>query len=105
MKFQYKKAPALNEYKITSGADHSDLARKTIAKDIPCQNACPALTNVPKYIEAIFEKDTQTAFEINQECNVFSGSLGRICTRPCEDACRHEWTNTQVPVTVCHLKR
>ena len=105
MKFQYKKAPALNEYTTTAGADHSDLARKTIAKDIPCQNACPALTNVPKYIEAIFEKDTQTAFEINQECNVFSGGLGRICTRPCEDACRHEWTNTQGPVTICHLKR
>jgi formate dehydrogenase major subunit len=31
--------------------------------------------------------------------------LGRICTRPCEDRCRHEWTNVHGPVQICHLKR
>ncbi|MFC1765467.1 FAD-dependent oxidoreductase [Planctomycetota bacterium] len=78
---------------------------KTMAKDIPCQEACPAKTNIPEYIRLIAEGKPDEAHRINQECNVLPSVLGRICTRPCEDACRHQWTNTRGPVRICHLKR
>ena len=76
-----------------------------MARDIPCQAACPAGTNVPEYIRQLVLKNPDASYRINQEDNVFPGVLGRICTRPCEPACRHQWTNTNGPVTICHLKR
>lgn len=88
-----------------TGSGETPLDFKTIAKDVPCQHACPAGTDVPAYLRAIASGDMDEAYRINQEHNVFPGILGRICTRPCEPACRHQWTNTRGPVTICHLKR
>jgi len=101
----YKTAKQPWEYSVFTGIGDKPLDFKTIAKDIPCQAACPAKTNVPAYIEAIAQGDPDKAFLINQEDNVFPGVLGRICTRPCEDACRHKWTGVHGPVQICHLKR
>jgi formate dehydrogenase major subunit len=78
---------------------------RILAKDIPCQEACPAKTNVPLYIQHLADGDPRASYEVNLECNVFPGVLGRICTRPCEDMCRHNWTNVNGPVSICHLKR
>jgi formate dehydrogenase major subunit len=101
----YKTAAQPRETSVFTGQGDTPLDFKTIAKDIPCQAACPAKTNVPAYLEAIAQGDPQKAYLINQEDNVFPGVLGRICTRPCEDACRHNWTGVQGPVQICHLKR
>ena len=60
---------------------------------------------MPEYLGLIARGKLDEAYLVNQEDNVFPGVLGRICTRPCEPACRHEWTNTRGPVTICHLKR
>ena len=99
------KAPNPLEYSVDTGqaVDLNDF--KVIAKDVPCQNACPAKTNVPEYIRLIKEGQYEQAHLINQEENVLPGVLGRICTHPCEDDCRHQWTNTQGPVRICSLKR
>ncbi len=105
MKYQYKKAPNPTQYSGSLGLLSTNLDFKTIAKDIPCQAACPAKTNVPGYIEQIALGNPDAAYRINLEDNVFPGVLGRICTKPCEDACRHNWTNTNGPVAICHLKR
>lgn len=105
MKYQYKKAPCVSDYTITTGLAEQVSDLKTIAKDIPCQNGCPAKTNVPGYIEQIAQGNNDAAYRINLEDNVFPGALGRICVRPCESECRHNWTNIRGPVTICHLKR
>ena len=105
MKYQYTKAKNPTEFSVFTGNGLTPLDLKTVAKDIPCQSACPAKTNVPEYIERIFNNDFDGAYRVNQEDNVFPGVLGRVCTRPCEDACRHNWTNVQGPVQICHLKR
>ncbi len=76
-----------------------------IRTNIPCQWACPALTNIPGYIEAIYHGDYDGAYKINRNANLFPGVLGRICSRPCEDACRHGETDLGDPVSICHLKR
>lgn len=104
-RFDYAMAPAPREYSVSEGKAATDGDRRVIAKDIPCQAACPALTNVPRYIEHLARGNADACYAVNLECNVFPGVLGRVCTRPCEDRCRHQWTNTRGPVTICHLKR
>ncbi len=105
MKYDYNKAPSVREYSAEKGQVTTPGDMKIIAKDIPCQEACPAKTNVPLYIEHLANGDPKASYQVNLECNVFPGVLGRVCTRPCEDQCRHNWTNVNGPVTICHLKR
>ncbi len=102
---QYDHAPKPAEFSTFTGQGDTALDLKTMARDIPCQAACPAGTNVPEYIRQLVLKNPDASYRVNQENNVFPGVLGRICTRPCEPACRHQWTNTNGPVTICHLKR
>jgi len=102
---RYDRAPKPAEFSVFKGEGRTLLDLKTVARDVPCQAACPAGTNVPEYIRHLVLKDPDASYRVNQEYNVFPGVLGRICTRPCERACRHQWTNTKGPVTICHLKR
>jgi formate dehydrogenase major subunit len=105
LKIAYDRSPKPAEFSVHVGEGCAALDLKTMARDIPCQAACPAGTNVPEYIRQLVLKDPDASYRVNQEDNVFPGVLGRICTRPCESACRHQWTNTKGPVTICHLKR
>ncbi len=76
-----------------------------VRQNIPCQTACPADTNIPAYIQMIVEKRYSRSYEINRFANVLPGVLGRICSRPCEDVCRHCWPGNGEAVSICHLKR
>ena len=76
-----------------------------LRENVPCQAACPAGTDIPRYIWAILQEKHGAAYEINREANVLPGVLGRICSRPCEDQCRHGWPGNGEPVSICHLKR
>ena len=76
-----------------------------IRVNIPCQAACPAGTDIPGYLEAIAQGDYAKAYRINLEDNVFPAVLGRVCTRPCEPACRHGWAGLGEPVAICFSKR
>lgn len=105
LNIEYEKAPKPKEFTIFTGVSDAPKDIDTLYKDIPCQAACPAKTNVPAYIQALAEGDPEKSYRINLEDNVFPGALGRICTRPCEDSCRHKWTNVNGPVHICHLKR
>ncbi|MBF0438250.1 MAG: FAD-dependent oxidoreductase [Magnetococcales bacterium] len=92
----------------TKRSDHfSDDPRDIgwVRQNVPCQNACPAGTNIPAYIRSIAEGQHGQAYEINREANVLPGVLGRICSRPCESVCRHGWPGNGEPVSICHLKR
>ncbi len=74
-------------------------------ENVPCQTACPASTNVPGYIYTDFQERYGRSYEINRYVNILPGVLGRICSRPCELACRHGWPGFGEPVAICHLKR
>ncbi len=76
-----------------------------VEKSIPCQVACPAGTDIPGYLEAIAREDFARAYEINLSDNIFPAVLGRVCTRPCEPACRHGWEGLGEPVAICFAKR
>jgi glutamate synthase (NADPH/NADH) small chain len=73
--------------------------------NVPCQSACPAYTNVPAYIRALYEEEYGTSYELNRIVNVLPGVLGRICSRPCEKVCRHGEPELGQPVSICHIKR
>ncbi len=90
---------------IESGVSDSprDLAWTHI--NIPCQSACPAGTDIPGYIEALSQGDYGLAHAINFRDNVFPGVLGRVCSRPCEEACRHGRSGLGDSVAICSLKR
>ena len=76
-----------------------------LEKNIPCQEACPASTNIPGYLDAIYRGEHGQAYRINLEANVFPAVLGRVCARPCEAACRHGWDGLGKPVAICFSKR
>ncbi len=76
-----------------------------LEQNIPCQAACPAGTDIPGYLEAIYHGRFAEAYEINLRDNVFPAILGRVCSRPCEDACRHGWEGNGDPVAICFSKR
>jgi formate dehydrogenase major subunit len=76
-----------------------------IGVNVPCQGACPAFTNIPAYIRALFEKDYGRSYDLNYLSNIFPGVLGRVCSRPCEDRCRHGESELGEPVNICHIKR
>ena len=89
--------------RIAYSTDARDFGQ--VATSIPCQNACPARTNIPGYIRCIYEKRYGRAYELNRMANVLPGVLGRICSRPCESACRHGEPDNGTSVGICHLKR
>src|SRR5437763_827300 len=71
--------------------------------NISCQYACPAYTDVARYIAHIAAEDYETSYQINLEDNVMPGILGRVCARPCEPACRRG--RLDEPIAICWLKR
>lgn len=76
-----------------------------LKKNIPCRTYCPALTDIPGYIDAIVKGDYSRSYEINRRDNIFPGILGRVCTRPCEPPCRHGYEGLGKSVSICYLKR
>ncbi|MCF7863383.1 MAG: FAD-dependent oxidoreductase, partial [Kiritimatiellales bacterium] len=76
-----------------------------LGKNIPCQKACPASTDIPGYLSAIYEGRHADAYNINLRDNVFPAVLGRVCARPCESECRHGWDGLGEPVAICFSKR
>ncbi len=74
-------------------------------RNIPCQKACPASTDIPGYLQAIYEGRHADAYLINLRDNIFPAVLGRVCARPCESECRHGWDGLGDPVAICFSKR
>src|SRR6266536_1003945 len=58
----------------------------------------------PEYFRLIAAGRYSDAYMINWYSNVFPGSLGRTCDRPCEPACRRVRVENE-PVAICRLKR
>jgi formate dehydrogenase major subunit len=102
MRSDLKSATALS---VASGEGTAAQDLHWLEKNIPCQAACPAGTDIPGYLEAIYHGRFAEAYEINLRDNVFPAVLGRVCSRPCEDACRHGWEGNGEPVAICFSKR
>ena len=70
---------------------------------IPCHYACPVMINVPRYVQLIGEGKFAEALAVIRQDNPFPGICGRVCTAPCEDACRRGEKGE--PIAIRMLKR
>ena len=69
----------------------------------PCISACPSHVNIPAYIEKIrFRQFSQGLSCVMEDCPM-PGTIGRVCERPCEAACKRGRNGE--PVAIRHLKR
>jgi formate dehydrogenase major subunit len=98
----FKSATALS---VDAGESSAVRDLHWLGQNIRRQAACPAGTDIPGYLEAIYQGRFAAAYEINLRDNVFPSVLGRVCSRPCEDACRHGWEGNGDPVAICFSKR
>ena len=71
------------------------------AKVIPCVDACPAHINIPKYLAFISRGMFQEAVNVIREKAPFARVLGRVCTHPCESACKRGEVNEPVAIRLC----
>ncbi len=69
----------------------------------PCQAACPVGTNAGLYVSLIAEGRYDEALHVASEPNPFPVICGRVCTAPCEDACRRG--EFDEPIAIRDLKR
>jgi NADPH-dependent glutamate synthase beta subunit-like oxidoreductase/NAD-dependent dihydropyrimidine dehydrogenase PreA subunit len=74
-----------------------------LLENYACAHACPVNTRAGEYISAIAQGDTDHAHRIAREPNPFAAVCGRICTHPCESACRRG--RFDAPVSIRGLKR
>jgi NADPH-dependent glutamate synthase beta subunit-like oxidoreductase len=63
----------------------SDHAGECVA---PCAAKCPAGLDIPGFVHGIATGDTREAMQVIGDRLALPGSLGRICPRLCEQACR-----------------
>ncbi|MEW6350519.1 MAG: FAD-dependent oxidoreductase [Thermodesulfobacteriota bacterium] len=89
--------------RITYSTDPADFRYMQVT--VPCQGACPAHTNIPAYIRTLFLERYSRSYELNRIVNILPGVLGRICSRPCEDKCRHGERELGTSVGICRIKR
>lgn len=69
----------------------------------PCMTSCPAGIDIPGFVNHIAEGRDREALELIVNNMPLAGSLGRVCTRPCEEGCRRQLV--EEPVAICQLKR
>ena len=86
---------------INKGFSEDKKDFKWYEKSVPCRTSCPADTDIPGYLEAIYKKDFDKAYKINLEDNIFPEILGRVCSRPCEDSCRHNDDDNGDSLAIC----
>ncbi len=69
----------------------------------PCSVACPILTDVREYVQLIAERRVEEAYASIRKLNPLPRVCGRICTHPCEAACKRGQVDE--PIAIAALKR
>ena len=73
------------------------------ADEAPCIAACPAGIDIPGYLRRIARGENAAACALIMEKAPFPGILGRVCTHPCETACKRGEVNDSI--AICAAKR
>lgn len=69
----------------------------------PCHTTCPCNIDIPGFIDYIGKGRFDEALKLIKQQLPQPASLGRVCPRPCEDACRRGLVDD--PIAICSLKR
>ena len=86
-------------------AAHAPIARGEYASVVvaPCMAACPAGVDIPAYVEQLrIDEVDRSAEAVRRRCPM-PATIGRVCVRPCEDACRRG--SVDEPIAIRTLKR
>jgi len=97
---QYYKEKYLDLIKNKKAISRSDYKVKVTA---PCMEACPAHLDIPGYIELIKNYRQGESLNLIRQGVCLPGTIGRVCTAPCEDACRRK--DIDGPLAIRALKR
>lgn len=65
---------------------------------VPCRNACPAHTDVPRYIRHVKNGEYDAAAAVIREKVPFPKVLGYICTHVCELECKRKEVNEAMSI-------
>lgn len=71
--------------------------------EAPCQITCPAHMDIPLMNRLLAEGRFSEALEVVKQDIALPAVLGRICSAPCEGACRRKTVDSAV--SICLLKR
>ena len=85
--------------------EHRAIARGDYASVVvaPCMAACPAGVDIPAYVEQLrIDEVDRSAEAVRRRCPM-PATIGRVCVRPCEDACRRG--SVDEPIAIRTLKR
>lgn len=88
---------------ISPTSVETESARSERTKVAPCQRACPAGIDVPRYIRHIRNRDFDGALAVIREKIPFPGVCGYACFHPCEASCAR--MQYDEPVAIRMLKR
>lgn len=83
----------IRDKKVYSAADGT---REEVL--IPCKNACPAHTDVPRYIRYVKEGKYDEAAAVIREKVPFPKALGYICNHACELECKRGEVNEAMSI-------
>ncbi|MBS1248692.1 MAG: Glutamate synthase [NADPH] small chain [Chloroflexi bacterium] len=73
---------------------------------VKCQAACPVNTDARGYVTAMARGELEAGYKIAHDPNPLSTVCGRICSAPCEIACRRGDTDpTAKPIAIRPIKR
>lgn len=79
-----------------TGALRMDAESKTAA--IPCQAACPADIDIPRYVRLVREGKYSEAAAVVREKAPFPLTLGYVCSNLCEKECRRKELNQAISI-------
>lgn len=65
---------------------------------VPCRNACPAHTDIPRYIRHVKNGEYDAAAAVIREKVPFPRTLGYICTHVCELQCKRKEVNEAMAI-------
>ena len=69
----------------------------------PCEDACPSSIDIRGFLDLVAEGKEVEAASLIREKAPLPGVLGRVCPRPCEDACRRNRVDDAI--SICFMKR
>lgn len=74
-----------------------------LRENFPCMMGCPVHTEAGHYVHLIAQGRYAEAYRVARTPNPFASICGRICSAPCEEACRR--CKLDQPIAIRALKR
>lgn len=84
-----------------TGAIRDKVLNQKLKKEdavVPCRYACPAHTDIPRYIRHVKNKEYDIAAAVMREKVPFPNILGHICTHVCELECKRKEVNEAMSI-------